>query len=761
MSGVPKAPNAIDFSGAEPIPNGHDPRPVARLDLAQKHIELLTGDMDTPCCFRLIRKSDGAARKLTGPIHKLWADIEVAQRIGFDAYIIVNEGGHDGPSITRIRALFADADNLPMPKTWHVRPSFVTQRDATHWHAYWLVTGMALTDFTSAQKRLAAHYGTDPAVHDLPRVMRLAGSYHQKDPAHPFLVKIAADAPVLRYSAAAVLDGLLEIAEEAKSTTSAPTGEPVSLDIVRDMLAVLDPGCDRNRWRDIGAAIHAAPVPGDYDESGRRGLFHDWSAGAPDLYDEAETDKVFDTMPPIEGGIHFGTLVKLARDAGYTGSSSIRGSTYEDPAQYTDGQDDGGPTCLNTEKTDNQQVPGDWVSYGAAGMPEPPPPVAEIIPGMVEKHIMTYEEGPGGLGKSYIVQQESVCVAAGYPVLGQPVEQTGVLYLNYEEPKQEFDRRLYRIINYYGTERLPDGRTFHDWKEGLPRNPSTVRADMGTFREAGAVLRPLDISRFAMRHLRHATGAHILRVTRAGGIILTRFGGQFLDKLAERRDQGRHSCVVFDGLIDAIIFEGSTRSEDDVARQLIALLDRWCHEYDFTGRGIFHPSRTGERTDTSSYAPAWDTKPRALNRYRLVDGAGKSITGIAVSTTPEQERFTRRTAAKRSHGAFGAHVDMQYRDGVFQTRGGIVGGENAVDVAVDIAGRYDGDGCRIKRDGTIGTEGVHLSNKHVIIVEYRGRTGKPYGVPHFLGSLDTAEGEGRLGYEKGRSKTPAGYAMAY
>jgi AAA domain len=126
------------------------------------------------------------------------------------------------------------------------------------------------------------------------------------------------------------------------------------------------------------------------------------------------------------------------------------------------------------------------------------------------KGIMTYEEGGGGIGKSYIVQQESACVAAGYPILGSPVEQVDVCYLNYEEPQAEFERRLYRVRKSFGTRHMPDGRSELEW--------------------------------------RNEAGAHLLRVTRNGQVVVTRFGRQFRDQLARRRDSGKHTKLVFDGL---------------------------------------------------------------------------------------------------------------------------------------------------------------------------------------------------------------------
>jgi hypothetical protein len=472
---------------------------------------------------------------------------------------------------------------------------------------------------------------------------------------------------------------------------------------------------------------------------------------------EEPVDAVIDwsLKQPVCG---IGQLQRFARAGGWAPSPY---ETYGDPSNLigakaesddeSEDHDDGGPHQINTEALDDRRVPGDWVAYAGDVLSSAPAIEIEIIPGYAEKSTMSYDEGGGGAGKSYIAEQESACVSAGHPVLGREVVQTGVLYLNYEEPREVFDHRLYQIKQRYGEARLPDGRTFEDWKwahEGVFMGSQWPR-DQAEFH-------PLDTSRLLVRHLKNEEGAHLLRVTRLGKIIITRFGRQFLDMLARRRDQGQHTFVVFDGLIDAILFEGSTRSEDDVVRQVIALLDRWCAGHDFTGRGIIHPSRAGERLGTASYAPAWTTKPRIITTYKRID---RTTDKAPTPYAPAQNIVTRRTAEKRSHGVPGGYIDMQYINGVFQplaVRG--VGGEDAVTVATQIALRYDGDGCRIKKDGTIGTDEIRLTNQHQIIVEYRRRTGAQHGVPHFLGALAAALEADYLVYRNGRGHTLAGYA---
>jgi hypothetical protein len=162
----------------------HSPLKACALcrDQAERHVELLVGLPTLPFHAALIHDRDRTARafRLYGPINELWPEIEARQVEGYGAFIVVNEGGHKDAQITKVRALFIDADNIPQPTEWHVRPDFLVVRGATHWHAYWRVSDFPLNSFKDTQRRLAARYGSDPQVCNLSRVMRLAGTLHQK-----------------------------------------------------------------------------------------------------------------------------------------------------------------------------------------------------------------------------------------------------------------------------------------------------------------------------------------------------------------------------------------------------------------------------------------------------------------------------------------------------------------------------------------------------------------------------------------------------
>ncbi len=110
---------------------------------------------------------------------------------GAGVYIMVNAGDGSGRSakdVRGVRALFIDTDGAPFPTDLPLQPHLVVQSSPGRYHLYWLVNDVALSDFGALQQALAEHYGTDPSVKDLPRVMRLPGFYHRKG--EPVMVQL-------------------------------------------------------------------------------------------------------------------------------------------------------------------------------------------------------------------------------------------------------------------------------------------------------------------------------------------------------------------------------------------------------------------------------------------------------------------------------------------------------------------------------------------------------------------------------------------
>ncbi|MFY0568961.1 DNA-primase RepB domain-containing protein [Archangium lansingense] len=192
--------------------------PVPNRDMALAFIASLTGSPNTEVLWQLVADSATApaARNAThwwALTDKAWSWLsEENARFGLGVFLQVNEGNSERrltENVVALRALFIDDDKGLLPPDslrLAALPPTLTVRTRKGWHHYWILApGEELSAFKSAQATLAAHFGTDPAVKDLPRVMRVPGFLHMKDPANPVLVQLVR-AGGERYSIADVLN---------------------------------------------------------------------------------------------------------------------------------------------------------------------------------------------------------------------------------------------------------------------------------------------------------------------------------------------------------------------------------------------------------------------------------------------------------------------------------------------------------------------------------------------------------------------------
>lgn len=98
---------------------------------------------------------------------------------------IVREGAKTCRTIANVqsvRAVFVDLDGSPLdPVLAHPKPPHaVIESSPGKWHCYWKINDCHLNNFTRVQLALAKQFDGDPAVKDLPRVMRMPGFWHQK-----------------------------------------------------------------------------------------------------------------------------------------------------------------------------------------------------------------------------------------------------------------------------------------------------------------------------------------------------------------------------------------------------------------------------------------------------------------------------------------------------------------------------------------------------------------------------------------------------
>jgi hypothetical protein len=146
-----------------------------------------------------VRKNMSLARVFHGTLDQYLNDLTTLQQQGVGVFIMVNEGDgvtHAGnktcrctSNVIRVRSLFADLDGAPLePLLECSQPDIIVESSPGKWHCYYLTGDCPLNEFTPRQKQIAQKFNSDPKVHDLPRVMRLPGFWHQKDT--PFMSRI-------------------------------------------------------------------------------------------------------------------------------------------------------------------------------------------------------------------------------------------------------------------------------------------------------------------------------------------------------------------------------------------------------------------------------------------------------------------------------------------------------------------------------------------------------------------------------------------
>jgi len=117
------------------------------------------------------------------------------QSKGAGAFFVVNalDGlGQRKDNVIGIRALFVDCDDRLQVERLQtfiaetgLTPTMIVASGGVHdgvdkLQVYWRMTGCAVEDFMRYQPALISRIGSDPAVRDASRVMRLPGFYHQK-----------------------------------------------------------------------------------------------------------------------------------------------------------------------------------------------------------------------------------------------------------------------------------------------------------------------------------------------------------------------------------------------------------------------------------------------------------------------------------------------------------------------------------------------------------------------------------------------------
>lgn len=145
--------------------------------------------------FQTFSDKQGAKKSLIkqfhGTIRQHFHELAELNRKGAGVFFTVNQTdllGRTTRHINQVRAVFIDLDGTPLPAKFDLQPHLIVNTSPKKYHCYWLVSDMPLESFTLYQQALAEKFDADPKVKDLPRVMRVAGFYHNKN--KPFPIKI-------------------------------------------------------------------------------------------------------------------------------------------------------------------------------------------------------------------------------------------------------------------------------------------------------------------------------------------------------------------------------------------------------------------------------------------------------------------------------------------------------------------------------------------------------------------------------------------
>ena len=132
----------------------------------------------------------------------------------------------------RVRTFLIDLDGAPLDPVLEtlekadLNPNMVLNTSPGKYHVYLKVSDCPLDKYTAVQKALASKFDGDPSVSDLPRVARVVGFMHKKDPENPFRVKFHSKGSSDPYTFEQIVKGLdLDLNSPSRKV---PNGENVS-----------------------------------------------------------------------------------------------------------------------------------------------------------------------------------------------------------------------------------------------------------------------------------------------------------------------------------------------------------------------------------------------------------------------------------------------------------------------------------------------------------------------------------------------------
>jgi len=129
------------------------------------------------------RRDGNLTRVFQGGIWDVQDTLESLNKRGAGIFMAVNEmkGEKRGNAETkRVRYLVADFDGVDPRKAFTDKPHIIVESSKGKFHCYWKICDCPPDAYQRLQKSIIRKYGSDKAVSDLARVLRVPGFIHQK-----------------------------------------------------------------------------------------------------------------------------------------------------------------------------------------------------------------------------------------------------------------------------------------------------------------------------------------------------------------------------------------------------------------------------------------------------------------------------------------------------------------------------------------------------------------------------------------------------
>jgi AAA domain/RepB DNA-primase from phage plasmid/Primase C terminal 2 (PriCT-2) len=570
----------------------------------------------TKFTFQLFGDSpDRYARVVHGSLDEVWDEVLALntpeRRVG--VFVTINGTDFRGrrrENIVRARALFVDADGSDQVQRSRdairvagAQPKMVVRTSPGRAHFYFCWDDVPLEEFSTLQCALIDKLGTDRAVKDLTRVMRLPGTLHLKNPNTPTTVTLLVPSQPRRWNVAELTKALgLSAAPPAPAQSSGSTshylaGNPAfTPDGAEKLRRIFGPGKNddlsaglETNLEEIRSAVFAIPPSAISTEPAwmkfMRGLAHeariykdqaeelweiaDGASRAAPGYDQAENrrrwlryvDEALDRQDPIT----VATVFDLAKNHGWQGWSpptTPAGSRWGAAASPTAGL-----------KVSFAKIPHRRWLYGV-----------DLIRGEI-----TLLAAPGGVGKSSLAIGMSVSLAVGQATLEEKIwdHELTALYLNGEDSGIEMQRRIWAFCMHH----------------------HIAEQDLGRLLVAGA-------DDWRMQ------GISLLR-TEKGASLLDKNGVDLLETLLQTH---RPDLLVLDPLV---AFCGGGNVNDNAVMSLVMrALKRLAAEFNCAVLIIHHTRKGGDLSNAEAISGASaivNLARRALMTFPMTDNEAKQL----------------------------------------------------------------------------------------------------------------------------------------